>query len=111
MLSETYPCSECELQIVGAEVVVINCSIKCLLEQILVPEQVFGYTQPETEKLQYVNTTTDSSRSPCLWLVTYRCGAYHMVIRNNAKFRPTVDNGKQTKVAVRWRLLAWPVGQ
>lgn len=111
MLSDTYPCSECELQIVGAEVVVINCSIQCLLEQILVPEQVFGYTQPETEKLQYVNTTTDSGRSPSLWLVTYRRGAYHMVIRNNAKFRPTVDNGKQTKVTVRWRLLAWSVGQ
>jgi hypothetical protein len=34
-----------------------------------------------------------------------------MVIGNDAKFRPTVNNGEQTEMAVRGRLLASLVGQ
>lgn len=55
--SKTYPCSKGEFQIIRAEGVVINCGIQCLIEEILVAEQVFGHTQPETEKLHGINTT------------------------------------------------------
>jgi hypothetical protein len=57
-LSKTYPCSKREFQIIRAEGLVINCGIQCLIEEVLVAEQVFGHTQPETEKLHDVNITT-----------------------------------------------------
>lgn len=55
MSTWTHPRSKRELQIVGAECVVVNGCIKCLVEEVLVPEQVLSHTQPETEKLQHVS--------------------------------------------------------
>ena len=53
--TRTYPRGKCEFQIIGPEGVVVNGGIQCLIEEVLVPEQVLGDTQPETEKLQRIN--------------------------------------------------------
>lgn len=42
--SVTYPGSECELQIIRTECIVINCCIQCRVEEFRVAEKVFGNT-------------------------------------------------------------------
>lgn len=63
----THPRSKCELQIVGSECVVVNGCIKCLVEEVLVTEQVLRHTQPETEKLRHISTITSQGGHAHAW--------------------------------------------